>query len=90
MVQRADLDVRLAVLLFAVAVPVLLPILDDEYVARKTVQAVRRNRRRLMMPRFVYLVPLMRVFPACVLDTIAGWLGINVAMASFEGRRDSH
>jgi all-trans-retinol dehydrogenase (NAD+) len=66
--------------------PFLLPILTPEYVADGIVRAVRRNKPRLVMPRLVHLVPFLRIFPTKVLDTAGGWLGINVAMDSFQGR----
>ena len=66
--------------------PFLLPILSPDYVAERIVRAIRRNKPRLVMPRLVHLVPSLRIFPAAVLDTIGGWLGINVAMNSFQGR----
>lgn len=66
--------------------PILLPILTTEYVADQIVRAILRNKRRLVMPPLVRLVPLLRFFPPAVLDTVAGWLGINVAMHSFQGR----
>lgn len=64
----------------------LLPILDEAYVARKIVKAIQRNRRRVVMPRSVYLVPLLKLLPTSVADALAGWLGVNVAMDSFHGR----
>jgi all-trans-retinol dehydrogenase (NAD+) len=70
--------------------PLLLPILDETYVARKVVKAIKRNQCRLVMPRSVYLVPLLRFLPTNVADTLAGWLGINVAMDSFHGRPGQH
>ena len=68
--------------------PMLLPILTSEYVAERIVRAVRRNKPRLVMPWLVHLVPLIRIFPPTVLDTLGGWLGINVAMESFQGRSE--
>ncbi len=68
--------------------PMLLPILTSEYVAERIVRAVRRNKPRLVMPWLVHLLPLIRIFPPTVLDTLGGWLGINVAMESFQGRSE--
>jgi all-trans-retinol dehydrogenase (NAD+) len=64
----------------------LLPILDPDVVADRIVGAVRRNRRRLVMPRLVGLVPLMRVLPVPLFDAIANALGINASMDEFVGR----
>lgn len=63
----------------------LLPILKKEYVAERIVRAVRRNRRRLCMPRMVYLVPLLRMLPPGAFDRIASLMGIHRAMDAFAG-----
>lgn len=66
--------------------PILLPILTSDYVAERIVRAIHRNKPRLVMPWLVHLVPLVRILPTRVLDTLGGWLGLNVAMDSFQGR----
>jgi all-trans-retinol dehydrogenase (NAD+) len=66
--------------------PLLLPILKSEYAARKIVAAVLKNRKRLIMPPFVYSVFLLRLLPTAVLDAVAGFFGINRAMDHFTGR----
>ncbi len=65
----------------------LLPILSEQYVADRIVRAIARNKPRLMMPRLVWLVPLLRVLPTRLFDALASFLGINVAMDTFEGRK---
>jgi all-trans-retinol dehydrogenase (NAD+) len=65
----------------------LLPILKPEYVAAKIIKAIKKNKKRLCMPRMVYLVPLLRVFPVSFLDAVANLLGVNSAMDPFEGRK---
>jgi all-trans-retinol dehydrogenase (NAD+) len=67
----------------------LLPILKEDYVAEHIVKAVRRNRRRLMMPRLVYTVPVLRALPTFLFDAVATLFGINVSMDDFTGRRDA-
>jgi all-trans-retinol dehydrogenase (NAD+) len=64
----------------------ILPILEPDDVARRTVDAVRRNKARLVMPRFVSLVPLMRMLPVPVMDALADFFGINASMDEFKGR----
>jgi all-trans-retinol dehydrogenase (NAD+) len=66
--------------------PWLLPILDEEYVADQIVNAIRRNRPRVMLPRIVYTVPIMRILPVSVFDWTAAFLGINASMEDFVGR----
>lgn len=66
--------------------PWLLPILNEDDVAARIVSAVQHNRRRLMMPPLVYLVPLMRILPVGVFDWLATFLGVNASMDEFKGR----
>jgi all-trans-retinol dehydrogenase (NAD+) len=69
--------------------PLLLPILSEAYVAERIVWGIRRDKRRLWMPRLVYWVPLLRMLPPNVFDALANWLGINAAMRSFQGRSET-
>ncbi|MDR2403206.1 MAG: SDR family oxidoreductase [Spirochaetaceae bacterium] len=69
--------------------PLLLPILKSEYVARRIVRAVLKNRQRLIMPRFVYFVFFLRLCSTGIMDAIASFFGINYAMDDFTGR-NSH
>lgn len=65
----------------------LLPILTPEYATRQIVRAIRRGRRRLLLPRTVILVYLMRLLPTPVFDWIARALGVTRSMDGFTGRR---
>jgi all-trans-retinol dehydrogenase (NAD+) len=66
--------------------PLLLPILDEQVVADRIVRAIQRNKRRLVMPWLVALVPLMRVLPVPLFDALANFLGVNASMEDFAGR----
>jgi all-trans-retinol dehydrogenase (NAD+) len=66
--------------------PLLLPILKPEYAARRIVQAVRKNKKRLIMPRFVCAVLWLRCLPPSVMDFAADFFGISHAMDDFLGR----
>ncbi|MDR0784897.1 MAG: SDR family oxidoreductase [Treponema sp.] len=66
--------------------PFFLPILKSEYAAEAIVKAVLNNRQRLVMPRFVYSVFFLRLFPTAVLDAMADFFGVNQAMDEFKGR----
>ncbi len=66
----------------------LLPILKPEKVARKTVKAIRKQKKRLWMPGMVYTVPLLRIFPVALFDWVADVFGINNAMDGFSGRKN--
>ena len=65
----------------------LLPILTPEYAIRRIVRAIRRKRRRLLLPRSVILVYLMRLLPTPIFDWIVRALGITRSMDGFTGRR---
>jgi all-trans-retinol dehydrogenase (NAD+) len=65
--------------------PLLLPIIKSEYAARKIVAAVLKNRNRLIMPPFVYLIYLLRLLPVAILDAAAAFFGISKAMDHFAG-----
>jgi len=65
----------------------LLPILTPEYAARQIVRAIRRGRRRLLLPRTVAVVYLARLLPVPILDWIARALGVTRSMDGFRGRR---
>jgi len=64
----------------------LLPILDPDYAARRIVRAIRKNRRRLIMPRFVYATWPARLLPVGTFDAVMEFLGVNRSMDDFVGR----
>jgi all-trans-retinol dehydrogenase (NAD+) len=68
-------------------IPLLLPILKSEYVARRIVGAVLKNRKRVILPRFVYTIFLLRLLPTAWLDAVASFFGINHCMDDFTGRK---
>jgi len=66
--------------------PLILPILKKEYVVKKIVKAVSKNKKRLIIPRFVYSIYLLRLLPPTMMDGIADFFGISHAMDDFKGR----
>ncbi|MDR1949702.1 MAG: SDR family oxidoreductase [Spirochaetaceae bacterium] len=66
--------------------PTILPILKSEYVARRVVEAVLKNRQRLLMPRLIYTLFVLRLFSTAVLDAGASFFGVNNTMDDFIGR----
>ena len=67
-------------------IPWLLPILKEAYVVDRVVQAIERDRRRVLMPRIVHILPLLRVLPVRWFDRIIDLFGVNVSMDGFTGR----
>jgi all-trans-retinol dehydrogenase (NAD+) len=67
--------------------PLLLPILKPEYAARRIAGAIARGRKRLIMPRFVYSVFLLRLLPVGMMDAVADFFGMTRAMDHFTGRQ---
>ncbi|MDR2210081.1 MAG: SDR family oxidoreductase [Spirochaetaceae bacterium] len=66
--------------------PLLLPILKSEHAAGRIVKAVLKNKKRLIMPPFVYAVLWLRLFPLGFLDAMADFFGISHSMDAFKGR----
>jgi len=64
----------------------LLPILEPEYAANRILKAIKDNRRRLIMPRFVGLTPPLRLLPASWFDAVVGFFGVSRSMDGFVGR----
>ncbi len=64
----------------------LLPILSPEYVAGRICKAIQKKKRRLIMPRFVYVVFPSRLLPVDLFDGLLRFFGINQSMDEFSGR----
>jgi all-trans-retinol dehydrogenase (NAD+) len=64
----------------------LLPILDPDVVVRRTVAAIRRNRRRVVMPWFVYAAWPTRLLPVAAFDWLMKFFGVSESMENFTGR----
>ena len=67
--------------------PLLLPIMQPEYVADRIFRAVQRKKKILILPFFVRSLFILRLFPLGLLDRMAGFFGINRSMDEFTGRR---
>ena len=63
----------------------LLPILKPEPVTDRIVAAIRKNRRRLIMPRFVYTVWLTRLLPVRWFDALMDFFGVSHSMHDSRG-----
>jgi all-trans-retinol dehydrogenase (NAD+) len=62
-----------------------LPILQPEYVADKMMHAILTNQQTLQLPRFLYLLPVLRLFPTSVFDRCIEYFGISSSMDEFTG-----
>ena len=63
----------------------LLPILDPEAVVTRIVKAIRKNRRRLVMPWFIYTVWPIRLLPVRWFDVLMRFFGVSRSMHDFRG-----
>ncbi len=63
----------------------LLPILQAEEAARRIVIAIEKDRRRLIMPAIVRLVPVLQALPPPVFDGVMDLFGVNESMDEFVG-----
>lgn len=66
--------------------PMLLPILKEEEVANKIVDAVAKGHERLIMPPFAAVAGLVAALPPKIADPIYGLFGLNEGMDGFTGR----
>lgn len=64
----------------------LLPILKPEAVVRRIMKALHKNRRRVVMPWFLYTGWPMRLLPVPVFDALMDFFGISRSMDDFRGR----
>ncbi|MBJ23797.1 MAG: short-chain dehydrogenase [Euryarchaeota archaeon] len=64
----------------------LLPVLKPEKVVSKTIKVIEKNRRRLLIPRFVYTALICKLLPVWLYDWIGDTLGVNNTMDGFVGR----
>jgi len=60
--------------------------MEPEQAARRILNAILKNKKRLIMPPFVYSVYLLRLLPVSWFDGLADFFGVNHAMDSFKGR----
>ena len=66
--------------------PRLLPILKEATVADRIMRGIRRDERRVIMPRLVGLLPALRVLPVSMFDRVLDLFGVNSGMDGFTGR----
>jgi all-trans-retinol dehydrogenase (NAD+) len=70
-------------------VPWLLPILRQRDVVRKVADAIERDRRVLVLPPAVRLLPVLRILPPKAFDWVMDLFGINASMDHFQGHEGS-
>jgi all-trans-retinol dehydrogenase (NAD+) len=63
----------------------LLPILKPEDLVRRIVNAIQRDRRRLVMPWFVYMSWPSRLLPIPWFDALMAFFGVSHSMDEFRG-----
>ena len=66
---------------------ILLPILKPENVAGRIVEAIIKDKKRVLIPWTVYTTWILRLLPVALFDFAADFLGLNDAMNKFKGRR---
>lgn len=67
--------------------PRLLPILEEQDVASKILDAIEAGREQLILPWFPRLLPVTRLLPVRAFDALVDFFGINRTMDRFTGRR---
>lgn len=66
--------------------PALLPILKQDEVADKVLNAIEKGHQSLVLPRFASLVKIAKFLPVPVLNRVADFFGIDETMDEFVGR----
>lgn len=69
-------------------IPWLLPILDPNKSVKKILNAIRGNKRRLIMPWFVYTTYMLRLAPVWLSDWFLDFFGVSHSMDRFTGRKN--
>ncbi|KFI89257.1 short-chain dehydrogenase [Bifidobacterium pullorum subsp. saeculare DSM 6531 = LMG 14934] len=67
--------------------PLLLPILKEQAVTDRIVEAVAKGRERLIMPPFAAVAGFVAALPPKIADPIYGIFGLNEGMDHFTGRK---
>lgn len=67
--------------------PWLLPILKENEVAAKILGSVQKGKAMLVLPKFVHVIPVVRVLPIRWFDKVTDFFGVNRTMDEFRGRR---
>ncbi|MDD0851802.1 SDR family oxidoreductase [Halobacteriovorax sp. GB3] len=70
--------------------PFLLPILKPEYVADKIIRAIDKKKPRLIMPRFIFSIFLIKVLSPTIFDALLNFFGVNNSMEEFKGRKSDY
>lgn len=63
-----------------------LPILAPDYVAERTVRAIRRDKQEVPLPPRIGLTPVLRFLPTDLFDRVMDLLGVHDSMEEFVGR----
>src|SRR5690625_1411314 len=69
--------------------PRLLPILDEDDVARRILDAIESGTQQLILPRLSRFMPAAPVLPVRAFDRVMDFFGINRTMDHFTGRPTS-
>lgn len=69
--------------------PFLLPILKPDDVAERVVRAIEKDKNRVIMPPFVYVLYPARLLPTGLFDEVVTFFGVNHTMDEFKGRGGS-
>jgi all-trans-retinol dehydrogenase (NAD+) len=64
----------------------LLPILRPENVAAEVINAIEKNRQRVLLPSSVYLLYPLRLLPVPLFDALMDFFGIHATTEQFVGR----
>jgi all-trans-retinol dehydrogenase (NAD+) len=67
-------------------IPILMPILNEDWASTQIVNAVLQNDEFLMLPRIARIMFALRLFPVPIQDFVLDILGMHDSMSDFKGR----
>ena len=65
--------------------PLVLPILKEQAVANRVINAIEKNRQRVFMPRILQPMLILKALPTDLLDSFVNFFGVSEAMDDFQG-----
>ena len=66
-----------------------IPTLDAKFVANQIINSILREDPMLVLPSYLYFLPLSRLLPINLVDFVANFVGATNSMKSFQGRGNS-
>lgn len=60
--------------------------LSPNWVAKKIIESIEKEQTLLILPKMLYLLPIIRFFPSSIIDWLANFFQATTSMNTFLGR----